>query len=104
MARQHPRKPRKDLWLDAPQMPRELVEQGVLSYAVAHQRAHPWCWACGAPGVNTLTVASRQLNQLGGNITLYTLCQRCTDDPQVRSRVIADVERDETQAEQIRNN
>jgi hypothetical protein len=84
-------------------MPQELVEQGVLAWAVAHQKAHPWCWSCGAPGANTITVQSPQLNPAGGNVTFYTLCQRCTDDPQVRRRVIKDLARNETQTEQIRN-
>ena len=104
MARQHPRKGRHTRWIATSRMPQELVEQGVFSWAVAHQQAHPWCWACGAPGVNTITVQSRQLNPGGGNVTFYTLCKRCTDDSQVQRRVVEDLERDEAQAEQIRNN
>jgi len=49
-------------------------------------------------------VESRHLNLAGGNVTFYTLCQQCTDDPQVRHRVVEDLERDEAQAAQIRSN
>ena len=103
MARQHPRNKRV-VWETASRMPQELVEQGVLPHAVAHQNAHPWCWSCGAPGKNTVTAMSRQPYPAGGTVTFYTLCERCTDAPHVRQRITEDMDRDEVQAAQIRSN
>ena len=104
MARQHPRKGRQIRWIAAAQLPPAYAEHGLRPWIAAHEQAHPCCWACGAPGVHTILVESRELNPLGGNVTCYTLCQRCTDDQQVRRRVIKDLERDAAQAAQIRSN
>ena len=79
MARQRPRTDRQAHWRPTSRMPQELVAQGALSWTVAHQKAHPWYWACRAPGVHTITGQSRQLTLAGGTVTCDTLCQRCTD-------------------------
>jgi hypothetical protein len=100
------RKKRHNVWLEPPdgKLPQDLVAAGILPHVMRHIQDHPWCWACRAPGDHTVTVQSRRLNLAGGNITMYTLCQRCTQDPQVRERLIADLDQDEDQAEQIRTN
>jgi hypothetical protein len=103
MARQHPRK-KKAEWIAAPHLPQEYQDQGLQAWVRQHEQANPFCWACGAPGQQTILVESNQLNPLGGNVTCYTLCQECTQNPQVRQRIQADVEQDEAHAARIRSN
>src|SRR5262245_16442059 len=102
MARQHPRK-KKTEWIAASHLPQEYQDQGLQAWVRQHEQAHPFCWACGAPGQQTVLVESTQLPPLGGTVTCYTLCQACTQNPQVRHRVQADVEQDEAHAARIRS-
>ena len=102
MARQHPRK-KKTEWIEVPHLPHAYQEQGLQAWIRQHEQAHPCCWACGAPGQQTILVESNQLNLLGGNVTCYTLCRGCTQNPQVRHRIQADVEQDEAHAARLRS-
>jgi len=103
MARQHPRK-KKAAWIEVPHLPQAYQEQGIQAWVRQHELANPFCWACGVSGQQTILVESNQLNPLGGNVTCYTLCQACTQNPQVRQRIQADVEQDEAHAARIRSN
>jgi len=103
MARQYPRK-KKTPWIEVPYLPPAYHDQGLQAWIHQHEQANPFCWACGAPGQHTVLVESSQLNLVGGNVTVYTLCRGCVHNSQVRQRVQADVDQDEAQATRIRSN
>jgi hypothetical protein len=103
MARQHPRK-KKTEWIEAPHLPQAYQDQGIQPWIRQHEQANPFCWACGAPGHHTVLVESARLNPLGGNVTCYTLCWDCVQNPQVRQRIQADIAQDDAQAARIRSN
>ena len=94
MARQSPRPNRNTSWMETNYLPQPLVDEGLLPAVVQHMQQHPGCWACHAPATHTVTALCRGLNQHGGNVTFYSLCEACAASPEVRQRIEADLDND----------